>query len=238
MHLIDFHAHVLPGIDDGAQDVEEARSLLLSQKEQGIQTVIATPHRYQEQPIAEFVANRQRALQQLSQGIAEEIPAIVPAAEVELYCGLSKEKDLRQLCIGDTDYILIEMPFFFWNSWYYDELEQLRCEHGVRPVIAHLERYAKTPAEADETFSKLLQTDALVQINASALLHFSSFRVVKHLYKLNAFTVLGSDCHNSIGRPCRFEEAIKKIEKKFGSVFLQKLLLNAEDILNNQYVER
>ncbi len=237
IRIVDFHAHVLPGIDDGAADLEESRKLLVSQKKQGIDTVVATPHFFKHSSIRRFVAKRDAALQLVQKEIKEEIPEVIPGAEVQFYCGLSERQRLRQLCIGDTDYILVEMPFSYWNDWYYDELDNLWSRQGVRPIIAHLDRYADTP-EKIKNFRKLFDKDVLIQINSEALLHFFSRQVVKKFLRLDAFTVLGSDCHDSQVRTCTLKSACGVIKKKFGLDVLEQLMHNADAILHNQPVER
>lgn len=234
---IDFHAHILPGIDDGAANLEVSRALLLSQREQGIGTVVATPHFRKHDSVTAFVKVREKALQRVYGGIAEPIPDIVLAAEVEFYYGLSQRKNLRQLAIGNTDYILVEMPFVYWNDWLYDELDAIKRTHGLRPIVAHLDRYADTP-ERIKNFVKLFERDVLVQINADALLRFGSRRVVKKLLSWDAFNVLGSDCHDLDKRSCHFQKACDMIQKRFGMNFLDKLMQNSEDILQNRYVKR
>jgi len=235
MRLIDFHAHVLPGIDDGAVNLEESKQLLLSQKEQNIEVVVATPHYNHECTIEEFVKRRDLSLSHIHKKIKDKVPEIIPAAEVALYCGLSEEPELKRLCIGNTNYILIEMPYFYWNSWFYDELYRLENNRGLIPIIAHLERYINLPGQVNR-FDKLLEQDVLVQINASSLLKFLPFQVVKKLLKRNAFTVLGSDCHDTKYRPCNFSSACKVINRRFGSDVLEKILSNAELILENKRV--
>ncbi len=233
MQLIDFHAHILPGVDDGAANLEETRLLLKSQKDQGVQKVVATPHYNQNCSIDAFVADRDAALHNVRESITEEIPQIIPAAEVLLYHGLSKEPDLRKLCIENTNYILIEMPYFYWNPWDYEELYQLMVRHGVYPIIAHLDRYANTLRDVNN-FNKLFEQNVLVQINSDSLLHLNSFRIVKSLWEQDRFTVLGSDAHHNKTRPCTLQQACNKIVKKFGVNTLERIMKNAEDILNNK----
>lgn len=233
--MIDFHTHVLPGIDDGAANFEETKQLLLSQKNQNIEIVVATPHYNHECPIEKFVDHRDSSLSYVRKKIDVDIPEIVPAAEVALYTGLSEEPDLKRLCIGETDYILIEMPYFYWNSWYYDELYRLVNNRGVHPIIAHLERYASMPGQVSR-FNKLLEQDVLVQINASSLLKFFPRQVVKELWSKNAVSVLGSDCHDPKSRPCTISAACRVILRKFGADGLEKMMSNAEAILENKIV--
>ena len=213
MPLIDFHAHVLPGLDDGAANLEESRQLLLSQKSQGVEMVVATPHRYRGDSIDDFISRRDAALEKIRENIHEDIPTIIPGAEVALYMGLSEEPDLRRLCIGDTDYILIEMPFFYWNQWDYQELYNISAIHGIKPIIAHLDRYITSVGKV-KTFEKLFSYNVLIQINADALLHFFSFHIVKRLWQFNAVTIFGSDCHNMKERYPNLSAGRKALQKK------------------------
>ena len=237
MDLIDFHAHVLPGIDDGAKDIEEARKLLVSQKEQGIRAVVATPHYLKHTSISEFVKKRDEALELVKQEIKEEIPEIIPAAEVELYYGFTGKRNLERLCIAGTNYILIELPFEYWNEWIYEELYQLSAKHKLRPIIAHLDRYITTTRNL-KFVDKIIKSDVLIQVNAGALLGFSSRSIVKSFKKRNAFTILGSDCHNSQNRKCEYLKACRKIKKSFGEDVLNEILENGEKVLQNKPIYR
>ncbi len=236
MHLIDFHAHVLPGLDDGAANFLESRQLLLSLQAQGVETVVATPHRYRGDSIDDFISRRDAALEQIRENIQEAIPNIIPGAEVALYAGLSQETDLKRLCLGDTDYILIEMPFFYWNQWDYQELYNIITQHKLKPIIAHLDRYATRSVDVKK-FAKLLDYDVLVQINADSLMHFSSLQIVKRLWRLGAVTVLGSDCHRPDFRPCHLETACEIFKKKFGLKAFDRIMGNGEKILQNHSVK-
>ncbi|MBR6729073.1 MAG: hypothetical protein IKL80_02835 [Clostridia bacterium] len=236
--MIDFHAHVLPGIDDGARDVDEALMLLASQKAQGIHTVVATPHYTQEIPIEDFVKARSEALELLmAMPEASELPKVVSAAEVSLFYGLSELSDISQLCIENTNYMLIEMPFSFWCGWEYTELYNLIALRGIRPIIAHLDRYVFKKDDM-KRLQELLNLEVLVQINASAILTFSSRRMVKELLAQDAFTVLGSDCHHPLERPCYFDKAWRMIQRKWGEEVLAAIHSNATAIISNERVQR
>ncbi|MBR5236448.1 MAG: hypothetical protein IKW06_03655 [Clostridia bacterium] len=237
MRTVDFHTHILPGIDDGAADVETARKLLCSQKQQGVDVVVATPHCYKHQSYRAFVEKREKALQQVMESGGEDFPEIILGAEVELYCGLSERQNVRKLCIENTDYMLIEMPFTYWNDWFYDELDLLESRHGIKPIIAHLDRYIPGSAQI-RYFHKMLERDALIQINAGALLRFGDRQVVKKLLAQNAFTVLGTDCHDLKKRNCNFNAARRVLQSRFKGNLFEKLMENADRILQNQPVGR
>lgn len=235
--MIDFHAHILPGIDDGAKDTEQALALLQDQAAQGIDTVVATPHYLSDISVAEFAQRRTAALTRLQGLLPEGAPRIVPAAEVGLFYGISGVEDLTPLCIENTDYMLVEMPYARWSGWEYTELSNLISRRGITPVIAHLDRYVQKSGDF-KSLKQLLGMEVLVQINASALLSFSGRGTVKRFLKENAFTVLGSDCHHPKHRPCRLGEACEAFQKKWGGQALSTILQNAEAILENRRVER
>lgn len=237
MRMIDFHAHILPGIDDGAADISVSRELLLSQKEQGIEAVVATPHYLKHTSISDFIRRRDDALELVKKEIYEDIPEIIPAAEVELYYGFSKRRYLERLCIQGTNYILIELPFEYWNEWIYEELYQLSAKHKLRPIIAHLDRYITTPRNL-KFVDKIMRSDVLIQVNAPALLKMTSRSIIKAFLKRDAFTVLGSDCHNNGDRNCQYRKACQMIERKYGKNVLQEILQNGENILNNLPIYR
>ncbi len=237
MQLVDFHSHVLPGIDDGAGTMEEARQLLLSQYAQGIEMVVATPHCLKNTSISTFVERRDAALATVLEQIQEPIPHIVPAAEVAFYYGLSEQEELKRLCISGTNYILIEMPMEYWNDWTYEELHKICVRHNVRPIIAHLDRYINTTKDLNR-LDKLLALGVLVQVNAEALFHFSTRRLVKALWQRKGFNLIGSDCHNMDKRPCELAKACTILQRKFGVDALNKILENSERVLQNRTVYR
>ena len=80
--MIDIHSHILPGIDDGSQSVEESHALLALLREQGVETVVATPHFYADRNDPEnFLRRRKEALARLDHG-ETEMPRILLGAEV------------------------------------------------------------------------------------------------------------------------------------------------------------
>jgi len=230
--MIDFHAHILPGLDDGASDADEARKLLLSQQEQGIDTVIATPHYTGEVSIQEFLENRRISLGGLTPFLSHALPKIIPAAEVSLFYGLAEIEYVSQLCIEQTDYMLIEMPFSTWGNWEYTEICKLMDNRGIRPILAHVDRYVRKESD-EKKLERFLELDVVLQLNAESLLRFTERRVAKRLLQKGVPVLLGSDCHNSNHRPCRMQEAQQVIQKKWGKEVLEGLEKNAKAVVAN-----
>ena len=106
--MIDFHTHVLPGMDDGAADEETSLGMLRLCTEQGVDTVFATSHFYaDEEDPASFLKRRAEAFRRLREAYAAggndagEIPTLLPGAEILYFPGLSDCEELKPLALGD-----------------------------------------------------------------------------------------------------------------------------------------
>ena len=110
--MIDFHSHILPGMDDGSKNVEESLQILKLMADQGIDKVAATPHFYAslsgESP-EEFLIRRNTAEQMLRERIKNEegLPQIFCGAEVKYFRGMSGVEDLKKLTLQGTELLLV-----------------------------------------------------------------------------------------------------------------------------------
>ena len=109
---IDFHSHILPGIDDGSRNIEESVALLDMMAEDGVDIVCATPHYYSHEiSIDKFVERRNNAYERLKPHLKDNHPKILLGAEVLYNHSLVQCDDLSKLCLQGTDYLLWEMPY-------------------------------------------------------------------------------------------------------------------------------
>jgi len=215
--MIDFHSHILPNIDDGSRDVNESLELLRLSANQGIDTLVATPHFYVERDTVEsFLIKRQKAYDTLIEHIKEEdLPHVECGAEVYFFNELSQLDNVESLAIGSSRYILIEMPFEIWTKRTYDSLYNLRVKKRLIPIIAHIERYF--PVQRDmKKINALLDMDVLVQMNGSYINNWQTRRKALSLLKRDKVHILGSDCHNTENRKPNLKSAYDIIEKKLG----------------------
>lgn len=116
--ICDLHSHILPGMDDGCKTVGESMQVLRDSWEQGITAMFATPHYYPVESVDAFLTRRRNAWQKLSEHMqqsSEQMPKICLGAEVAYRPGLCYEEDLRALCLGNSRYLLLELPFSRWN---------------------------------------------------------------------------------------------------------------------------
>jgi len=216
---VDFHSHVLPGLDDGSASVEESIALLRMEAEQGITHVVATPHFYPayDSP-AEFLARRDRAEQQLRSAITgcDGLPELTVGAEVYYFRGISESEYLPQLTIRNKKCILIEMPPVPWPEAAYRELEDIWTRRGILPIIAHIDRYI-APLHTFGIPGRLARLPVLVQANAEFFLNKSTASMALKMLKADQIHLLGSDCHNTNDRLPNLGAAVQRIESKLGS---------------------
>ena len=107
--MIDWHSHILPGMDDGSRDIAESLKLLAMLSQQNVDTVIATPHfSPDDESLTKFLERRQKSYEQLQLQLPKDAPKILLGAEIKYYPGLRKHPDLHQLCIAGTNILLLE----------------------------------------------------------------------------------------------------------------------------------
>lgn len=195
--LCDLHSHVLPGMDDGCKTPEESRRVLEMSARQGVRYLAATPHFYAEQEsVDSFLARREAAMKRLAAATRElEGPQLCLGAEVAWYPGLLQEQQLDALCLGRSNYLLLEMPFSRWTPSVARQVRALRYEQGIVPILAHVERYPDVGRMLDE----LIENGVLIQMNAEHLLQ--NRRDAARLLRRGMVDVLGSDCHGAEHRP-------------------------------------
>lgn len=228
--MIDFHTHILPQIDDGASSVEESVEMIGLLQSQGVDTIVSTSHYYiQDETIDEFIARRNSAYNKLTTYAKQnniDLPRIILGAEV-LFSPILCDIDCKPLCIGDTPYILLEMPYAKFSSAHFKALENFINVSGLQCILAHVERYYRF--NDDKTVEKLASHDVLCQINAGSVIDKKSRKKTIKLIKNGFAHILGSDSHNMSTRKPNIAEAMAILnKKKLGT----ELLGNASELLN------
>ncbi|MCF0246513.1 MAG: hypothetical protein HUJ55_06785 [Ileibacterium sp.] len=228
--MIDLHSHILPKMDDGSKSVEESEALLKMLKDQGVSTVVMTPHFYafQEDP-AHFIKRRTAAAERLQPVMDQSGLKIHLGAEVHFYSGIS-ETDLTPLLIEGTDLVLVEMPFGRWDERTVNEIIDLSAKYTV--VLAHIERYFQWQPVSKPVWDVLERAGVLFQVNCSAVLQgWKSHKIIK-LFEKEKIAFLSSDAHNLQHRPPRFDEACTVLKKKLSNSQLDRLFRNSENIFS------
>ncbi len=190
--IIDFHSHILPGVDHGSEDLTTSLSQLYIAKENCVNRILATSHFYPAQHnVSDFLQMRDKAAAALISSKGADMPEIKLGAEVLICDGLERLPDLHKLCFQGTNYILIELPFFEFTDSMANTIEAI-LDQGLNVILAHADRYPKSTIEI------LLDCGVkMLQINVDSL---CTFFKKKHIYKWfeKGFVgMIGSDIHGT-----------------------------------------
>jgi protein-tyrosine phosphatase len=199
--VIDLHCHVLPGIDDGAADLEDSLGMARQAEADGIEVICATPHiRHDHDVQVHELPVRSEALTRelRSRGVSVEVRPGGEVAETALG-GLSDE-ELRTVSLcGTGHWVLLEPAPGPLSESLTAAVEELR-ERGARSVIAHPERHVS--GDTVERLQDLVGRGALVQVTAAYLEDDATAPGLLDLAARGLVHLLGSDAHSSrAGRP-------------------------------------
>jgi protein-tyrosine phosphatase len=202
MDLVDLHAHVLPGIDDGPADLDGAVALAAAAAAAGVTTMAATPHVRADHPAVRpgELASRTQTLQERLR--AEGIPLrVVPAGEVDLYWAAEADADaLRLVSYGQrgTD-VLVETPYGELPPVFETLMFRLTAQ-GYRLLLSHPER-SPTFQREPQRLAALAERGTLLQVTASALAGTNrrsrTERLARDLVREGVAHVIASDAHGA-----------------------------------------
>ena len=235
MSIIDFHSHILPGIDDGARNLDTSMAMLEQIREQKVDYMVATPHFYASKDrIDSFLAKRANAWELLNGAIKERqfqnAPQFFLGSEVAFFEGISRAEQIDSLTIGDTNLLLLEMPFVPWTMQNVREVEKLISDRKLHVIIAHLERFIWMPGNK-KMIQSLLELPVTVQINAESFLEWKHRRALLKMFRDGTAHILGSDCHGAHHRVPNLLEGRMVIEKKAGAEVLHRMDMQGEKLL-------
>lgn len=212
--MVDLHSHVLPYVDDGAKDEGMSIEMLHSAKMQGVDTVAATPHciAKNKDAVDAFLEKRKAGYEKLLSAMSgrNDLPEVVLGAEVNLYKDISDIPNLSELCYENTNYILLELSDNGNASEVAEWIYNITLK-GLRPVIAHVDRYPDYKDVMDE----LSHLDVIYQVNAARFLSMSDRRLLKNVFKRSDKFIVSTDMHNVTTRICNMEKAFTVATKKF-----------------------
>ncbi len=233
--MIDWHSHILSGIDDGSHNLAESESLLEMLVSQGVDTVIATPHFYADnESVDSFLERRNKSFENLKNHLKLYAPNVLLGAEVRYYNGISKLSQLTDLSIENNRLLLLEMPFGRWTEYTVREMVELACNRKITVMLAHIDRYLKL--QSSDVWQRLYESGILMQVNASFFADFLTRKKALSLLKSGTNIFIGSDCHNTAARAPRIGKAYEVISKKFGNSFIEQINEYGHSILINNNI--
>ena len=235
---IDVHNHGLFGVDDGAGSLEESLAMLRMAYEDGIRTVVFTPHAHYRRGHA----SPQEILEKvelLRERVAEHCPGLRLFAGNELYYDSEMPEKIEngEVCrLADSRYVLVE----FSPGVGFSEMKSAFREIlsvGVVPILAHVERYECFYEDKDRV-PELWENGVYFQANASGVMGDHGNRekkLLKQLLKKGYVQLIATDAHDTDGRSPLLSECVAYVRKKYGEDIAQACFRsNPEKILNNQ----
>lgn len=191
--FIDFHTHILPGLDHGSSDVGTSLRQMRLLSEAGVAAVVSTSHFYAHifSSVQDFLSRREASLGALRAAWpeGETHPPLYLGAEVLVFPGLENLPGLESLCIGGSRVLLLEMPYTPFTHEVLDTVDAI-IRRGFVPLFAHIDRYGPEQLSCFFDFE-----EALFQLNPEALLSFGRRRFFRLMAERGEIAALGSDLH-------------------------------------------
>ncbi len=214
--MIDLHCHILPGLDDGALDVQDSLGMALQAAEDGITVVCATPHiRHDHDVDIHEIAGRVRSLQaQIDEsGMAV---TVVPGGEVaETQAGRLSDDQLALAALGGAGgWVLLE-PAPGPMSASLERTAGRLADRGFRTVIAHPERHAGS--DFMDRLADLAGLGCLIQWTSEFIAQVAPDDLLLAVAGEGLVHLLSSDAHSSrAGRPVRLSEGFERLAQVCG----------------------
>lgn len=239
MEIIDIHCHLLPGVDDGAENGQMTLRMLRKAYADGVRRIIVTPHYRKgmfETPskkIAErYELVRSKALQTGADGIK-----IYLGCEYHWHTDMVEElKAGRRPTLAGSRYVLVE--FSASDSYFLIRraLQELLAA-GYIPIVAHVERCMAFSDDVDNV-EDIARLGARVQLNADSLLGkcgYRSKRFCKELMSRELVDYIASDSHDIKSRPSRMKECCSYVKKKWGREEAERIFYrNPSEIIRRE----
>jgi protein-tyrosine phosphatase len=239
--LIDLHNHIMPGVDDGAETIEDSLAMARMSFDDGITVVVATPHRnswsYDAPP-----ADAQRRLAELQERCREA------GCDITLYLGgeafvapdlADQVKRGVALTINGSRYLLVEWAIDQFPAYADEAIFNLRVQ-GIVPIIAHAERYRAVQRQVD-SLTSLVRRGAMVQVTASSLTGEAgpnARRCAEQIILSNLGHILATDSHSVRHRLPILSAARARAEELIGPDRARSLVLDVPRlIIDNRPVE-
>lgn len=240
MNYFDIHNHMLPGVDDGAQDIEETMEMLKIAYKEGIRSMVITPHyekgrnRYKKEELLE-------RFEELKVKVKKQYPELILYLGNEVLYEEGIMEDIKNGLVqtmNDTKYILVEFRVNISYNELYQAIRRI-TNARFRPIIAHVERY-RCLYKRIERIDELVGLEAYLQMNVSSIyggILDENARWCKKLVKEEYISFFGTDAHDLEDRAPYVKDYIGWVEKKCGEDFLERIMVtNPEKMICNQYI--
>lgn len=231
LKIIDIHTHILPGMDDGAEDIDDSVQMAYMAEKHGSKAIVATPHcnipgaysNYLDKYYREIFLSTKKAFEK--EGLTVKL---LPGMEVFATYDLPRlimEKKIMPL--NKTSYILLEFDFKENPDFAEDVLQRIR-EINYNPVIAHVERY-EFIQDNPHMVQNWRKKGYVIQANKGSFKGRFGKKAKRTVYGLSSqgiIDVIASDAHNPHKRTSNMEEIYDLLLKRYSAEYINKLFFD------------
>lgn len=239
--MIDIHVHILPGLDDGAKTEADSIAMAKCAIEEGIQTIIATPHH--ENGVfsndREKILTHTKILQELLDVKGLDL-TVLPGQETRIHGDMVRglqEKTI--LPLQDTTYVFVEFASDHVPRYARQLLYDLQVA-GYKPIIVHPERNLEI-IEHPNLLYDFVRNGALTQVTAGSIVGKfgrKSEQVASQLIEANLTHFIASDAHNTTSRTFYMQDAFERVRDEHGFEVYHMFLENSHLLVDDMTVHR
>lgn len=217
---VDFHSGILPHLDVENMDEELDRcvEILKILHKAKIKTVVATPYfNSVDDNVPSFLAKREEAFNLLNDKIKGlSLPRIIPGAEVLFTTSLLDIAETSKLCVGNTNYIMLALPYQEYSDMVLETLQKLIISKNLCPIIAHIEKYLEF--YTIEQIEKISSLGVIMQLSCDAIINRATRKSALELLSRNVVQIIGSnDITKHNGHRSAIETAMDVLNKDVSS---------------------
>lgn len=238
--MFDLHCHILPGVDDGAQTMQDSLDMARLAVEEGITHILVTPHHMNRNWM-----NDKHSVIELMKEVQNEIDneyiplTLFPGQEVRLYGEILEDIEKNKILFVDEthQYVLIEFPTSTIPSFSERLFYELQAS-GKTPIIVHPERN-RFFQEQPNKLKSFVDKGALAQLTAASYtgeLGKKIRKLSKQLIEANLVHFIASDAHNTTNRAFHMKTAYDLLAKEYGRGKKNEFHQVTKDLLNGEII--
>ena len=240
--MYDIHSHIVYGVDDGAQSLDEAVKMVEYASLHGTKGIVATPHTNVPGSFDNlWDAELLERVKELRSALKENYVDVQIFCGQEIFCtsyAIDYLKSGKVITLNNSRYPLVEFDFYEYSDSVYSKLNEIIAE-GYVPVVAHPERYAFV-AEDEEAAVRLKKLGCVLQINKGSLTgNFgeSAFYTAQRLIEERLADVIASDSHSPYVRTTNMENVHELVSEVYSPNYADVLLdINPKRILQDREI--
>lgn len=217
---VDFHSGILPHLDveNMEEELDRCVEILKILHKAKIKTVVATPYfNSVDDNVPSFLTKREEAFNLLNEKIKGlSLPRIIPGAEVLFTTSLLDISDTSKLCVGNTNYIMLALPYQEYSDMVLETLQKLIISKNLCPIIAHIEKYLEF--YTIEQIEKISSLGVIMQLSCDAIINRTTRKSALELLSRNVVQIIGSnDITKQNGHRSALETAMDVLNKDVSS---------------------